>query len=253
MQKNIFILWFQGFIHAPRLIRLCLRSWKYYNPDWNIIELDSNNLNNYINFKEDFIDISGKNIPHAAKSDIVRIILLKKYGGLWVDATTFCTRSLNEWLDEYIQEGVFGFKNPGPDRLLSSWFLYGEKDNYVINQWFLKVKHYWTFHNVPHTYFWFHGTIFGNLYAKDIKFRIIWNNVPKFSAGKPHFITNKFMKKINMNIKNHIDTIQSPLYKLSHKINNQKFIHLLNNSNSIIYTLKSKLLSKTDDDEISKD
>jgi len=252
MQKSIFILWFQGFIHAPPLVKLCLKSWKHYNPDWNIIELDSNNLNNYINFEEDFIDISTKKIPHEAKSDIVRIILLKKYGGVWVDATTFCTRSLNEWLDKYIQEGVFGFRCYAPDRLLSSWFLYGEKDNYVINQWFLRVKHYWTSHNIPHTYYWFHGTIFGNLYNIDKTFKIIWDNVPKLYADKPNFITNRFMEKIDMTIKNHINTIQTPLYKLSHKINHQKFINSLNNSNSIIYTLKSRLVSETDD-EISKD
>ena len=77
-------------------------------------------------------DLAGKAITYAAKSDFVRICILKKYGGLWVDATTYCTIPLDDWLEKYIQSGFFSFNletrpKGQPDRLLSSYFLYGER------------------------------------------------------------------------------------------------------------------------------
>ena len=49
MIETIYILWFQGFNNAPELVKRCVNSWKYYNPSWNIILIDNNNLINYIN------------------------------------------------------------------------------------------------------------------------------------------------------------------------------------------------------------
>ena len=49
MIKIIYLLWFQGFDNAPEIVNKCVYSWKYYNPDWNIILLDHKNLINYIN------------------------------------------------------------------------------------------------------------------------------------------------------------------------------------------------------------
>ena len=97
MIKTIYILWFQGFDNAPEIVKKCVQSWKYYNPDWTIILLDNTNLNNYITLENYIIDIHNKNINHTALSDIIRVIFLKLYGGLWVDSTTFCNRPLNEW------------------------------------------------------------------------------------------------------------------------------------------------------------
>jgi len=166
---------------------------------------------------------------------------LKKYGGVWVDATTLCNKSLDEWLPEYITHGFFGFRNPGPDRLLSSWFLYGEPDNYIVTKWFDRVKIYWTRHNEAHQYFWFHGTIFRNMYKNDVKFKYIWNNVPKFSADLPHYLLNRFLKVLESNDNNHIKQKISPLYKLSHKIDHAIYNNQINNKNSILYLLKHSI------------
>jgi len=243
MIKDIYILWFQTFLKAPNIVKLCLESWRYHNPDWNINIINSNNLQEYISFKDDFIPLGRKNISLAAKSDIIRIILLKKYGGLWVDATTFCNRPLNEWLPQYITQGFFGFCNPGPDRLLSSWFLYGEPDNYIVNKWFERVKIYWINHNEVHDYFWFHGTVFGYIYKNDVKFKHIWNNVPKLSANLPHYLLSIFLKVLTPQIYDHIEQKISPLYKLSHKIDPKLYNNQISNKNSILYLLINTIQS----------
>lgn len=221
MIKNIYILWFQGYDNAEELVKYCVNSWKHYNPEWNIILLDDTNLSKYIQLENYITDIHTKNINKTALSDVVRLILLKMYGGLWVDATTFCNKPLNDWLPNYINEGFFAFDKPGPDKLLSTWFLYANKDNYIIDKWLLSVINYYKIHNEPHAYFWVHY-LFGDIYNKDSTFKNIWDKVPKLSANGsgPHYLQEKGMfKNLISEIKNDIDSKITPLYKLTYKCN----------------------------------
>lgn len=89
MIKTLYVLWFQGFENAPQVPRGCLVTWKYHNPDWDIIVLDENNLKEYVDV-ESYLDLGKMNISKTGLSDIIRILLLKKHGGLWVDSTVFC-------------------------------------------------------------------------------------------------------------------------------------------------------------------
>jgi hypothetical protein len=230
--KNIYILWFQGFDNAPDVVKQCVNSWKYHNPDWNVILLDDTNLNTYV---ETYISNNfSKNKYKTALSDVVRIVLLKLYGGLWVDSTTFCNKPLNDWLPNYINEGFFAFDKPGADRLLSSWFIYADKDNYILDKWFHSAINYYNkynkFNDAPHTYFWFHY-LFGDLYSSDITFKEMWDKVPKLSANRmgPHYLQeNGLFKNITTKTKTEIDAKITPLYKLSHKFQFPKYDEKLN-------------------------
>jgi hypothetical protein len=218
MNKNIYILWFQGFENSPEIIKRCVESWKHYNPDWNIILLDNTNLSNYINLEE-YIDITNKDINYTALSDVVRVALLNVYGGLWVDATTFCNKPLNEWLFNYSNHGFFAFSKPSEDKLISSWFLYSEKGHYITNTWLKSIVDYYKIHNRPHIYHWVHH-LFGDLYNSDKKFNEIWDKVFKLSANGlgPHYLQEKGMfNKIVKEIKEDIDNKITPLYKLTYK------------------------------------
>ena len=120
--KIIWFLWFQGIENAPYLVKKCLSSWKKHNPGWEIRFLDDTNVKQYIDIEH----IIQKNHRHVSKqvlSDLIRINLLKEYGGVWVDSTCFCCQPLDEWLDSYMSEGFFAFHRPGIDRPISNWFL----------------------------------------------------------------------------------------------------------------------------------
>ena len=225
MIETIYILWFQGFKNAPELVKRCVNSWKYYNPSWNIILIDDNNLKEYV-----YLENYKINFNKTALSDVVRILLLKLYGGLWVDATTFCNKPLNDWLPNYIKEGFFAFDKPGPDRLLSSWFLYSDKNNYIIDKWCNKTLEYYKNNNNPDTYFWFHY-LFGDLYKSDKIFKEIWDKVPKLSANGngPHYLQEHGMfKNISIQNKLDIDNKITPLYKLTYKCNFLEYNENLN-------------------------
>jgi|694.fasta_scaffold94412_1 hypothetical protein len=217
MIKTIYILWFQGFNNAPPIVKICVNSYKYYNPDWNIILLDNTNLINYVNLEDYIKDINSKNIKKCHLSDIIRVLLLKLYGGLWVDATSFCNKPLNNWLPKYITNGFFVFDKPWPDRLISNWFIYSDKNNYIIDKWCNQTIKYYNKNNEASNYF-IHHYIFNSLYKYDIIFRQLWNNVPKLSANGPHYLQKiGYFNNITIKSKLEIDYKIVPVYKLTYK------------------------------------
>lgn len=127
--KIVWILWFQGWDQAPELVLKVRDSWKYHNPNWEIKELDDNNLMNYIDF----------NLPedaeYPAKSDIIRLALLKKYGGVWADSTMLCLRPLDTWVYEAIEPSKFWMYH-GRDggRGPASWFIISYSNSYIISK-----------------------------------------------------------------------------------------------------------------------
>ena len=223
MKKVLFIYWAQKFINAPTVVKKCLLSWKLKNPTWEIIELDDDNLSKYINIEEEIPNIQNKNIQKCHYADIIRVLLLDKYGGCWCDATTFCNQALDIWLNKYISTGFFAFDKPGPDRLLSNWFLYSEKKNYIIQKWKDKIINYWNNNDKINHYFR-HHYLFSDLYNSDNKFKELWDSIPKISADGPHYIQKQgLLNKLSDNVKNHINEVKTPLYKLSYKYEVQKY------------------------------
>lgn len=208
---NLFILWFQGFDNAPYIVKWCVSSWKHYNPTWNIVLLDNENLKDYV----DLDKVSyAKDIELCHLADIVRMILLRDYGGLWVDATSFCNKPLDEWFRPYMTEGFFAFDHYRPDIMIANWFLYAEKGHPLITQWCEETLYYYQVHGKAHTYF-VHHHIFEQLYHQDIQLKKEWDKVPKLSGAIPHTLQIPDFFKTNGG--KDIDSKRVPVYKLSYK------------------------------------
>jgi hypothetical protein len=233
MKKIIFILWLQGYEKAPLIVNKCVKSWKYYNKKtWKIVLLSKKNLHHYVPFYLNY-----RHINKTALSDIIRIALLFKYGGLWVDATTFCNKSLDDWLPKLVEppNEFFAFYKPSPDKQLSSWFLYFNNPfHYISKVWLDATLQYFTLHKEPIEYFWFH-CLFNDLVKKNIHFQKLWDLVPKISSNGPHFLQSKgLMTALTPTIKKHIDVKVTPLYKLTYRCKLLPF-----NKNLILYYLFS--------------
>ncbi len=128
-----------------------------------------------------------KQLPPEAFSNLVRLALLRRYGGIWADATTYCLMPLDAWVHDAAASGFFGFANPGPDRMLSSWFMAAQKDQLLLAIWQHYCVAYWQAREERHTYFWFHGTLFAQAYTENQAFRDVWDNTTKKSADGPHY------------------------------------------------------------------
>eukprot|EP01084_Bolivina_argentea_P263441 445901_1 len=221
----IWICWFQGWNNnTPLLQQLTFKSWKYYNQnDWIIILLDDSNIPLYINaskyLKYKQMHQNGA-MGLAGLSDIVRIEILSTIGGVWVDASVFCTEPLNNWLTDYIQYNFFAFRQTD-GTLLSTWFLFANKNSYLIHVWNDEIKSYWNTRIKMHKYRWVHFC-FAKLYYSytgNKTFAEKWDKVKYFSADIPHFIILQtwiaHKVKLSEEVKDHIDSHKAPMYKLS--------------------------------------
>lgn len=268
----------------PFVVRKCYESWCKYNPNWEIIFLDNQNLKDYLQLYKlvhNKIDLIGK----ASLSDIIRVNLLNKYGGVWVDSTCFCCQPLDEWLLDKMNSGFLAFSNPGKGRMISSWFLAAKENNGLVKiysnatnrfwknnnklslwntnkflkNFFRKFKIYHYLKDNPslwhsfiivkifktYHYFWFHY-LFAKLYKQSKIFKKIWDNTAKVSADIPHTIWDfGLTKPINEKIKEHIDNQKAPFYKLSWKITN---IELMPQS-TIYYLLYKPLYIKKNNND----
>jgi hypothetical protein len=221
LNKTIWIYWHQGWDNAPEICKTCLASWESKNPGWTVQKLSRDTLDKYIDLPHDIPEIEHKNITFTSLSDIIRIFLLEKFGGIWVDSTLACKIPLDEWIHLYNEYDFLAFSKPAKDRLVSSWFLMAKQGSYIIKKWKEKTLHYWQNRSSSDEYFWFHYQ-FNELYSSDMKFKEIWDNTPVMSADPPHAIipyTEIFSKQKSDTKINALHRLQSPVIKLTYKYN----------------------------------
>jgi len=250
LPKIIWFLWLQGLDQAPIEVKKCYESWVKHNPGWQVVFMDENDIT-------DHITLPKWPVAKYVVSEILRINLLAKHGGVWVDATCFCTKPLDEWLHDYMDAGFFAFERPGPDRMISSWFLASSKYNYITTAYQNRVNAFWTentgikliegtrwnflykhlqklnpqvwFNSIltkvlkVHPYFWFHYS-FEYIYLRDANFRELWDSAPKFSADIPHrLLFAGLFDPITEELKSEIDQKISPVYKLTWKYQPEQY------------------------------
>ena len=85
-KKNIFTFW-EPVEKMPGYLKLCMKTWKKFLPDYKIIILDYKSLKNNLG-ESLFNDIICKNMSLAVQADAIRVALLNKYGGVWIDTDT---------------------------------------------------------------------------------------------------------------------------------------------------------------------
>lgn len=76
----------------PGYIKLCIKTWKKYLPNYyKIVILDYHSLHNYLDFK--LIEkITCKRMTLPIQADAIRIAILRKFGGIWMDPDTIITK-----------------------------------------------------------------------------------------------------------------------------------------------------------------
>ena len=111
----IFVLWLQGGIDAmPEPVQLCYKSLQKNCRNHPINLITAKNLSEYIQLPDYIIQKHDTGlISHAFFSDILRAALLDKFGGMWIDATVFLSKTLP--LDYFSKDffspcGFYGIK-----------------------------------------------------------------------------------------------------------------------------------------------
>jgi hypothetical protein len=214
--KIIWCCWFQGWENAPSLVKKCFSSWQRKNPGWDFRCLDATTIEQYVPIRQ-YIDLDRQRITAASLSDIVRILLLHDFGGVWVDATLFCNQPLDEWLPGVMGEGFFGFRALEPVRPVASWFLSAERGSYFISTWCRWTVEYWSNRTQSDDYFWFLHMVRG-MCETDPGIAEIWSRIPKIGVERPHALQiGGEMYRPAAEVRDRVDWA-TPVFKLTHRV-----------------------------------
>ena len=83
--------------NIPETVVKCIDSWKRYNPDYKIMIIDSKNIRDFIPFDITKLKYA---VSQQKIADFLRIYLLAKNGGIWLDSTIYLNHDL-DWINEY--------------------------------------------------------------------------------------------------------------------------------------------------------
>ena len=242
--NKIWICWFQGLENAPELVKACYNSVLKNYKDKEIIVLTEENYEQYVDIPEYILKKWKKGyITFAHFSDILRIELLSKYGGLWLDSTIFTTKKSELVFNENIE--LFVFKQVDLDRknslsvVASNWLIYGNKDNNIINLTKKLLYYYWKDYNYAINYNIFH--IFFKLATEVYKDE--WNKVPTFNNISPHILQFELCEEFNDKRFEQIKNM-SDFHKLNWRIKSENknnfYNYIVDNYNNDIKNIRGK-------------
>lgn len=151
LPKIVWMYWHQGEDAAPLLVRNCVNSWRKQNPNWEVRLLDQSSV-------AEFVDLSSfdhrEDMGLQMRSDVIRVTLLSKYGGVWADASLLCHQPLDTWLEDYLHDSFFAFSCKRKDRIMTNWFLAGTGDSRILSEWRKAILHYWSSNNFRKPNYW---------------------------------------------------------------------------------------------------
>jgi hypothetical protein len=143
------IMWsFWDSNELPEQIRLIHenRAKKLEQYGWKLYMLNSKTVNDYIDLSNLPPNFDKLIIQH--KVDYYRLLLLKKYGGVWIDASIIINdpEAINKLYNKSVQKSseFTGFTlEPGPgirdrSKYIENWFIMVPVNSEIINKWLLE-------------------------------------------------------------------------------------------------------------------
>jgi len=115
-------------VPEPDFIRQCLGNWRYFAPDHEVRLVHQGNIAEWLGV--DSITEFFTQLPPFRQADWLRLQLLAKHGGIWIDASTLLTQSLN-WVhhlqaergSEYIGFYIDRFSTRPDQPVIENWFM----------------------------------------------------------------------------------------------------------------------------------
>ena len=216
-KKRVWICWLQGIENAPKLVRDCYNSVEYWLSDWEIIVVTADNYNNYTELPVYIQEKWEKGIiSNTHFSDILRLNLLIRHGGLWLDSTTLLTGPLPKYITD---TEFFVYRNGWMDMEvinMASWLIYSnESNNTLLFETQQLLYAYWKKYDYLKNYFLMH--MFFRMVTD--KYKEQWNCVPYFNQIDCHFMMNELEKKYDRQRTIMIKQL-SNVHKLTYKLEN---------------------------------
>jgi len=140
--KRIYTYWSDT--NIPPFIQFCIDSWIKFNPDYQVTVLSSDNYKEYCD-----IDISTmkNNDSITRSSDFIRLAVLQKNGGIWMDASIISTAPFpftNQKTD-FVGYYMPGFTTSTTSPVIENWLFSCTPNNEFVTAWlteFLRLNDY---------------------------------------------------------------------------------------------------------------
>ena len=220
--NKIWVCWMQGIENAPVLVQKCYHSLQENLHDREIVLITSENISEYTDFPPYIIEKYKKGIiTHTHFSDLLRVELLCRYGGTWIDSTVFCS---GDNIPSYMLDSdFFLFQNlkPGSDGStinISSWFITAQANH----KFMLAVREllwaYWKKNDKLIDYFLLHHFIMmvAEYYSED------WEKIIPYSNSIPHILLLRLFEPYNKDVWDELKRI-CPFHKLAYKRSKEEF------------------------------
>ena len=189
-----------------------------------MIIINKTNLYKYVKFPSFILEKHKKNIiDNTHFSDLLRLELLIKYGGTWIDASVLITK----YDKIFFKKDLFFFTAINSTKISgSNWFITAEKESPVLKTTRDLLYEYWRKENYLCDYFIFH-LLFKFAFQRYID---DYFKMPIFSNVPVHFLQKYLLKKFNAEIYSFI-LKKASIHKLNKRINfsNDSFAYYLIN------------------------
>ncbi len=217
----IWFCWLQGLDNAPDIVKECYKSLKQNITGKTIEVITLKNYKEFITFP-DYIQekIDSGNISKTHFSDLLRLELLIKYGGTWIDSTVYCSgKNIPKY---YLDSDLFLFQNlkPGLDgqaTRISSWFITARANNPILKLTRALLYEYWKNNSKLIDYFLFHDFFELAIEAYPEE----WKKVIPIENGMPHVLLLRLFDVYDDELWTAIKS-EIPFHKLTYKFDVNK-------------------------------
>ena len=215
--KIIWTCWLQGEENAPLLVKKCIDKMRKVATLYTIKVIDLNNINQFISLPQ-AIQTKYRHgiIPHAHFSDMVRLALLEKYGGVWIDSTIW----LSDMLPAYVTEAdlfVFRSETDQGHTLIYNPFIAAKPHHPILQSMLQLLYAYWTNEKHLVSYSIFH--LFFTMAVKATALnRELWDQVPRVYGSQMFHLLPQLDKSFDKKAYN-LATQLSSVHKLTYKFN----------------------------------
>lgn len=148
--KKIWTYW-NDINNIPDIVLKCIDTWRNENEDYEITILDNNKIKNLCDI--DIEELNINNSFYARKADMARLIIIEKYGGIWIDATIICTESL-KWVHDLQKDknvDFIGYTAPHSTSdkypIIENWFFAAIPQSPFIKNWLMESIYMTSFNN----------------------------------------------------------------------------------------------------------
>ncbi len=199
IEQNIWMFWDGAKI--PKLNKICTERWGTLNPQFKFTLLDDKSLYQYLPEFYEIDKMCRFKRNYQAKTDLIRLMLLDKFGGIWCDASLYPDKPLREFINQILNEKNFfaySFPQRSNGRDIANFFLIAKQGHYIVKKWIEEYRKDYISgpkdfcsgkdknNNFdPSNYFYSHKAL-SRLYDKNNKIKNIVDNMVKVNVELPN-------------------------------------------------------------------